>query len=481
MKKYILIAAALMCAATTMAQPALTKGMEGKRLDADELMAARYIGRQNNLDAWIMEGRKHVKQIVLTDLNLEPVSVAPVEKSGDYELLAATPSAYRTGVLLAQKGQKRLVVLRGEIDAESRALVESPDTVASFDYGRKDVCMVWGATSPSGRYAALICVVQMTEEKQYGAYAVLFDERMHRIWDRDYAMGSLHDVWVTDDGRVVTLGEEREGGESHFVFNLMDSTHSITYDATVKCDPVQQMHLAQVVGPYAVAVGTYSPLTGKGSEKMTAGVMTLTFHLDSAMLTGVTMRPLQNEDMNTLLNRKTKKIQKSQELDHVAHLGCVPTPYGAVLALGRVMEVEESSNGGNVTRTGYATGVNLVAVDTTGHVRWVRNLRRNDVCEGGGKPTLGITTVGDKVCVVKSEHAKMPTTYELSDEAKTFKQGNKGNVVIYSVDADGNVQKLLLESKSKLTVLRALTRQDGTLLYLGQVGKKVRLAELRGM
>ena len=185
--------------------------------------------------------------------------------------------------------------------------------------------------------------------------------------------------------------------------------------------------------------------------------------------------------MNILLNEKTKKIQKAQALDHVKHLGCVATPYGAVLALGRDMVVERSSNGGSVTRTGYGTGVMMAAVDTTGRVCWVRNLRRNDVNEEGERPTLGIAAVGNRVCVVKSEHAKMPSIYDISNEAKQMKQGDKGNVVVYAVDAEGQVEKLLLEAKSKQTVVRALTRHDGTLVYLSRTGKKSRLAELRGM
>ena len=479
-KTAMMIVAVLLCGAAT-AQPALMKGMESKRMDAEELQQARYVGEQNKMDVWIMEGRRHVKQVVLTDANLEPVSVAPIEGSGNLEVLAATATAYRTGVLMADRGSKRTVVLRGEVDADSRALVERLDTVVTFDYGRKDVCMVWGASSPSGRYSALVAVVQMKEEKQYTAYAALFDGRMQRLWHREYAMGSMHDVMVTDDGRVVTLGEEREGEETHFVFNVMDSMRASTFDAVVKCDPVQGMHLVNVVGPYAVAAGTYCPPSGRNADKVTAGVLTLSFHLDSAQLAGVMMRPLQNEDMNVLQNEKTKKLQKQQVLDHVVQLGSVPTGYGAVLALSRELEMERTSNGGNAVREGYGMGVCLVAVDTTGLVRWVRNIRRNDMRNEGGRPTLGLAAAGERVCVVKSEHAKMPAIYDISDDAKQMKQGEKGNVVVYAADADGNVEKLVLETKSKLTVLRALTRADGTLVYLGELGKKTRLAELRGM
>ena len=263
------------------------------------------------------------------------------------------------------------------------------------------------------------------------------------------------------------------------MFNILDSVHAVSYGVSVKCDPVSAIHLANVVGSRAIVMGTYHPASGKNADKITSGVLTLAFDLDAAELVGVNMRPFQNEDMNIFLNRKTKKIQKEQECDHIVDLGCVATPYGAVLALGRDMAVEKSSNSGSVSREGYGQGVNLVATDTSGRVRWVRNLRRNDLREDGGTPPLGVSTADGKVCVVKVEHAKMPSIYDISDEAKQFKQGDKGNLVVYTVDANGVTEKLLLEVKSKQTVFRALTRLDDTLLIFSGRGGKTRLAELR--
>lgn len=473
------VAAALTMTASVCAQPALTKGMEGKRLSAEELTAARYVGTLDNMDAWIMEGRKHVKQVVLTDLNLEPVSVAPIAGSNDLEVLAASVDGRRTGVLLADRGNKRTVVLRCEVDADSRAMVESYDTVTALQYGRKDVCMVWGATSPSGNYNALVCVTQLNETKQYSTYIALFDGRMHKLWSKEYALGSLSDVLVTDDGRIVTMGEERDAMESHFIFNVLDSVRATTYDAVVKCDPVVDFHLTNVVDRYAVAVGTYRPEGGKKMEKMTAGVMTLSFDLDSAVLAGVMMRPFQNEDMNIFLNAKTKKIQKNQMCDHIVMLGRVATSYGAAVALSREMVIEKTSNSGSVSREGYGVGISLVAVDTTGHVRWVRNLRRNDIMDDDNMVTLGVAMLDGKVCVAKKEGAKYPAIYDISNDAKKFKAGDKGNLVVYTVDADGTTEKLLLEKKSKHTVFRTLTRPDDTLLIFGSNGKKTRLLELR--
>lgn len=476
-KTMMFLLAALMGTAVLEAQPALRKGLEGKRLDREELAQARYVGRMDQLDAWVMEGKKHTKQVVLTDVNLEPVSALAVEGSSEMDVLAATVDGRHAALLLVQRGSKRTVVVRCELDFDHYALV-GYDTVATFDYGRKDECMLWGASSPSGNHSAMVCIIQLNESKQYFTSTLLFDGRMYRQWEKEYGLGSMHEMAVTDDGMIVTLGEERNGEEEHFVFNVMDSGRAATYDAVVKCDPVGEVHLANVVDGRAVAVGVYRPAMGRNAEKMTAGILTLTFDVRTATTAGFTMRPFQNEDMNIFMNTKTRKIQKDQVCDHIVVQGWAPTPYGAVLALGRQVEVERTSETGSVRREGYALGLNMTAVDTTGHVRWVRNVRRSEMSDGGGVPALGFATVGDRVCVVKCEDSKTPLTYDISNETRRIEQGDKGNLVLYSVASDGTVEKLLLERKSKHTVFRALRSGDGKLLFLSSVGKKTRMAEL---
>jgi len=479
MKKMVLLLTAVMMAATLSAQPALRKGMESKHVAPDDLQAARYMGRIDKLDAWIMEGRKHVKQVVLTDVNMEPVSVSTIEDSKDMEVLAAGVDDIYAAVLLVHKSNKRTVLMRCLINTESHA-IEKYDTVIAFDYGRKDVCMLWGATSPSGNHNAFVCVIQMNETNQYYTTTVMFDGRMERQWEKEFELGSMHEMLVTDDGLLVTLGEDRdeEQEQSHFIFNVMDSANAASYDAVVKCNPVAELHLGNVVDDCAIVAGTYRPTSGRDADKKIAGVLTMSFNVRTAAMPGLTMRPLQNEDMNIFLNTKTRKIQRDQECDHLEVMGLIPTSYGAVLAVGHNMRVEKTTNGGSVKHEGYGVGVNLTAVDTSGHVRWVRNLRRNDMLEGEGLPTLGLAALDDMMCVVKSEHAKTPAIYDISDDARRFVQGDKGNVVIYTIADDGTTQKLLLETKSKQTVVRMMPDGDKRLLIFSKQGKKTRLAEL---
>lgn len=474
-KKITILMASVMACLAMVAQPALQRGAESKALDMDDLMKGRYIGRSERADVWVMEGRRHVKQVVRMDLNMQSVQSTPLAKSGDLQVLAATlDDEGDASVLLADQSDNR----HSRVLA-ARTVREGYDTLLNWEHGRRDNCMLWGASSPSGDRLAFVAVLQLNETKQYRTWIAVYDQKLQLLWEREFALGSLSDVMVTDSGRVVTLGIEEDEVETHFIFNTMDAHGASSYDATVKCDPIREVHLASVVGPVAVAAGTYMPTGMRKADRYTAGVIGLAFDLDVAELKGVTMRPFQNEDMNVFLNKKTKKIQRSQVMDHVKTLATMPTGYGAVVALSH-QRLEETSEEGGTRRDGYSVGVHLVAVDTTGHVRWVRNVRRMAHQKGGDDQLkVGLASMGDRICMVMNESAKEPTVYDIANAGREVEPGDKGNIVVYTMDEDGTTNKLLLEVKSKQTVMRALPSADGSLLYYTLRGSKCRAAELK--
>ena len=481
MKKMVLAVCLLAAlAGSAAAQPALEKGMDSKRFTTEELNKVRYVGAVDRNSCWITEGKKHVKQVAVLNVDLESPVTVVLPGSGDMDVLAASIEGRQVAVMLAdQSEKKRTVVYRAEVDLDTRS-VRSYDTLLGFGYDRKDKCMVWGATSPDGRYNALVGILQYHDSERYQSMVVLYDGNMNSIWNKEFALGSMHDLMVTNEGRIVTFGREEYEGEVRFVFNTLDADRAASYAATVKCDPVEDIHLVSVVGPYAVAAGTFHPGDVRKADQFTAGVMTLSFHLDSSTHSGITMRPFQNEDINMFLNRKTKKIQKEQYCDHIVNLGTTPTAFGGVIALGRRVLVETTSQNGVVKRAGRTTGVHLAAVDTLGRVRWVRNLRRNAVQKEGDEMLgLGVSYVDGKVCVVMTEHPKSPMVYDIADDAHETSVGSAGNVVLYTISNTGDTQKLLLERKVKQAVFRQVAgRNDGLLFFSGN-GKKCRLAELK--
>lgn len=475
--KRIVILLLLAMAGTLAAQQAVySKGLENKKRDLEQMQRAYYLGVHDNLDCWIMEGRRHVKQFVVTDHNLFASRVIDLPESNGTHLLTATMNDRHATVLVMEHvSKKQTVALRYTIYLDSM-ICGVADTVEVFNHEKKDRCFLWGATSPSGNHSALVGVVRHSDKQQYSARVVLMDSDMDREWDKDFALGTLHNVKVTDDGRIVTFGIEPEGEETHFVFNVVDRERADKYSVAAKCDPIKEMNLVTVNGKHAIAAGTFLSTEGKNR---TGGVLALSFQLDSASLTGLTMRSFTNEDVNMFLNKDTKKVQRDLTVDHVRTLSTVATDYGAAVLVGRSYRTENVLPSGAAKKVCYASGLHCLAVDTLGNIKWVRNIRRSDLQKDSYEFLwVALHVNKDDVMILKSEHPKMPSTYEISSAARDCEMGDKSNIVLYTLHPDGEVQKLVVEPKTKHNVFRTIQRADGSVMVLTEDGSKVRLAKL---
>ena len=461
------------------------KNLEGKKLDAAFVREARYLGQYDGLYCFVGDGYKHRKRLVLVDHNMEPLRVMEMpESSANCDVMASSISGSTVSMLLVDNDPRgQALVFRGSYDLDSMRPAEGGrglELLDSVPFGRNDRCLVWAGTSPNARYNGIVMIVEFTDRKQYSAKAVLFDAQMKEVWHYDYAMGSMNDLKVTDDGSIVTLGYEIEGEETHFVFNIMDAKRGDTYDAVIKCDPIRELKLAGVLGSHIMAVGLFNPWEAHTGSNVCGGVVGLSFDKDSAILTGFTMRPFQNEDINIMYNTKTKKVQREQEVELVSVVGTVMTQEGAVVAVGRNYSRENIEDNGSVTYSYHRVGLHLVSVDTLGHVRWARNIRRNDMQKKNDNMlNVSLLQNNGRIYIMKSENKKYPAIYDIAKEAKEFKVGSKGNLVLYSIGREGDVEKSVIERKTPYSLVRSLVRPDGVMALYTQDGSRTRVVELR--
>lgn len=460
-------------------QVVCNKGMESKHkvINVELMKDAQYLGVHNNLNCWITEGKKHTKVLVMTDHDLMVKKMVAMAESGDREVLAAVMNEKHVSVLaLDRESRKQTVVYRYTLwlDSISNGIA---DTVQVIDHGKKDKCTVWGASSPSGSHTALVTVVEYADKREYSTHITMMDDDLDREWEKEYALKTMQNIQVTDDGRIVTFGIEREPEETHFVFNVIDKDRADSFLAAAKCDPIKEMNLVTVNGNHAIAAGTFFSTTGK---HRTGGVLAMSVNLDSASISGLTIRAFSNEDINIFLNKDTKKTQRDYTIDRVRTLSTTGTDYGAVMLVGRSFKAETVQSNGAPKSVYFASGMHCVAIDTLGNVKWVRNLRRSDMQKNEGyMMDVSVHGDGEDVRIVKMENPKMPKTYDIGPAAKTCKLGEKANMVLYSIKADGEVKKIVVEPKTKQSIYRTLSRADGSLLILSDKGGKMRQAVLK--
>lgn len=488
-KSILLIVAVCMVAVSAVAQPRfeVMANQDGKKIKAEFVREAKYIGLYEGLYCFVGEGRRHSKQLVLVDHNMEPLrSMELPESTTNCDFMAGSISGNNAGLLFVDNDERhRAMIYTSTMDLDSMCPADSGVglmMVDSIAFGKKDRFMVWAATSENGQYNAAVQVLEYTERKQYSAKVVLFDGRMHQLWSKEYAIGSMDNLYVTNDGTVVTLGHEPEGDETRFVYNIVNEKRADTYAAIVKCDPIRELRLAGVVDNHIMAVGLFTPKGARERDNLCGGVVGISFDMDSAIITGFTMRPFMNEDVNILLNKKTKKVQRTQEVNLASIVGTVLTDNGVVMAVGRNYAKDNVENNGTVSRLFYRVGLHVVAVDTKGRISWVRNIRRNDY-ESGDDGLLNVTMLHNngQTYIIKSENRKLPAIYDISKDAKEYKVDTKGNLVVYAISDDGEVEKTVVYKKTPYGLVRGMLRPDGKMALFSQNGSRTRIWELKAL
>ena len=483
--KQIAIIPLLLLALCGTAQTKVTveQGAESKKVAARYLASAQQIGTYEGLNCWVGETKGERLTVMLTDHNMEPLRSMELPKGEQLRVLATTIDDKIAHLLLAEEGYHRMTLLyTSDIDLETMRPVEGtlPLTlIDSIGYGKKDECKVWAAASANGMYAGYLVVVEYKDRRQYSSRTVMLDRSMKEVWNKEFAIGSMDELTVTDDGTVVTLGYEEDEETTQFIFNVISKSKADAYEVSMKCDPIRELHLAGVVGRHAMAMGLFRPRDSHPNDNEAGGVVGLSFHIDSAALSGFTLRPFMNEDMNILDNKKTKKIQREQKIDFVSMNALTLTDFGAVIAVGRNYERTYKEDNGMTSHDHHRVGLHMVAMDTVAGIKWVRNVRRNDMQKNGDE-LLNVSLLyhNGHTLLMKSECPKYPAIYDISKDAKEFEMDSKSNLVMYRIADDGEVEKMTIAGKTPFALLKVGHALDGKLLLMCANGKRTRQTKI---
>lgn len=487
MKKYLTIVAAMALWGGVMAQSGevgLVKGNESKAVDKEDVQHANFVGSIGEQSYWLTkeDDRDGDWSVFAVDLNMKDPKWLRLPIDEKYELVALARQGSMASVVMVDSSRsKKTMVVKFSVDLDSMSLVDGKiDTLCDYDLGKGDRCYVWGAVSDNGLYVGLLTLRQFKAKKQYVSEVALFDNGLNELWRKDFPVGTTSCLAVTDGGEVLTLGNERAGAAERFLVSVVGAKTGENYSMEVTCDRVKDMRIVSVSGRKMICAGLFSPTDTDPDDRLIGGTAMMAFDLDSAKITNFTLNPFQNEDVNILLNKKTKKVQRDKVVPMVVPLASTGMPWGAVLAVGHRHMLRFQNANGTVSTTYYTQGIQMVAIDTDGGVKWVRNMRRNDFEKGSdGLLYIGLFGEGDTVCMLKMESPKYPEEYNIAGEAKEYEAGEKGNLVLYRVAENGDVTKTILEPKTKHMLLMAAKSGEDSVLAVTQKGSKSRLVEMK--
>lgn len=467
----------------------IAKGEPGKEMDEEMVRTGWFLGQRGEHDCWLTRTKDGPKsfvrrddwQVVEVDRNLRVQGRLELPMSRKCEVVTARQLGSRADVILVDSSDaKRLTVVKVQVDLDSMMLQgHRLDTLANYALESGNKSYVWGERSENDEYIGVLVVVQKPRSHQYMAEAMMYDDEMEQVWRREYAVGTTSSIGVSNEGEMVTLGYEGAEGGVRFTINVLGHRTGDTYGLTMACDRIKAMQIVDIRDRKVQCVGLFSPSDSHPKEKLVGGTVSMVFDMDSASMTGFVVRPFQNEDVNILLNKKTKKIQREQEVPMVTPLAVVRMPYGVVMAVGHRHVMRYKNANGTIETSYFAQGIHLVATDRDGNVKWTRNIRRNDMQKDTDeKLYVALFAMGDEVCLMKSESRKYPASYDIAKEAKEFEMGDKSNLVLYRVSEEGEVSKTILEQKTKHSLVSAAKKGDREAVALTLDGSKSRRMEM---
>ena len=454
-----------MLAATACSQPSIKfrPGNEAKSFGKTLLTDAVGIGAADGYDYWLHCGDRNGIGILSTDSTLHHARQTTLPHSSHYTMLAASHNDRQVALLLADahsSHEASILTARIALDTlENYAF----DELKHYDLGRHDQFYCWGASSPNGQYNAVVAVVEYTDSKQYEATVMLLDAEMRPLWEREYAVGTLEEVAVSDEGCIVTLGCEQSDFGADLVFNIFTASRSRTCTIASEAGYIRHLHLAHLTQHHALAMGTFSPAHLKGHEHLCGGLYTVAISLDSATVTHSTLRRFTDEDIAVFYNHESGGKGATTVADHVEVVDLLPTASGALLALERHFAVD--SHGDTLDEAGsttYHVGLQIASADTLGRLQWVRNVRSCDVRKGNDESATSLLLAwGEGLAIVKNENSKTPDNYTTATPVRPCEGDAKSNLVVYLVDGDGAMVKQRIEGKTRHTALAANRRSEG--------------------
>lgn len=471
-------------------------GEESKKVEPDMMMNAHYLGSLEGLDIWLTRSDEGVKgfvnkrdwHLVKFSDGLFPMERVDLPATNRCQLLAAVGAKenvdgiHSASVLLVDSSARgRTTVLKARLSTDTLRLEGGKlDTVDNFTYSRKDLCKVWSAVSPNGKYMAVLTIVQYVERREYIAVSRVFDENLKEVWSKDYAVGVTDDIFVDDEGTMYTLGLESTSNGMRFLLNVMNRAGADSYRMDIQCDPIHDLRIVNVIGKKALCAGLVTMLSADVDKDLTSGVATMVFDVDSMSAAEFKIRFFQNEDKNILMNKHTKKVRREQDMPMVDMLGSIRMPYGAVVAVGHHHVLHYTNANGTVEDSWYAQGIHMMAFDTVGNLMWVRNIRRCDETDiADGILNLHLFADGDNACLLKNENRKEPAEYNIAEEGREYEVGDKSNLVLYSIAPGGEVSKSIIEKETKHALANIGRRADGSWVLLSFRGSRCRMAVMK--
>jgi len=420
-----------------------------------------------------------VKGIMVREVNREykESKCVKIDKTKAYGIMHAQRDGNSMHVIVSSV-EKKAVIIRHVTVNLSSFTVESDKEILNREIGKKEFFYHWTACSANGNFGLVYAVVN-EKDNTADVQGMLFDRSMKTIWAHSLNIGSIAQILVTDDGRIVTGGFSNGEGNTDgaaLVFAIADGlgTHGGHCTSVSK---VGELALLNVFGDKVLATaletstgtgwaGTFTAGRVFTSGTIYTGCTAYLFDVAAGQVVNTDRHPFSKADARVFYNASVVSDITSPDVNFLSLRAKVTTPTGGAALYGRTwMEtVTQTRNGvstGMSSSVYYYKGMMLVKADSTGHIVWMKPLMHDNGNNGdfAENTETDLVAEGDDIYLITNESPKDGDTYDPNNAARRVVMVVHGAISAYHFSPEGSVSKQKLTADGINLIMTPLRRQ----------------------
>ena len=433
---------------------------ENKKVNNGQVSDIRYLAEEDGLmiavtnDYSIVLGN-YMKRCIMAlaiDKDMNVVRSVEIPESKRSKILATSYFEGNIYILTSHKDRNGTIYERFVVDSRNMQMVGEPKTIFTYNKERKDDDYVWASQSPNKTLTGLIHITTNRKSDKFEAVEILLDEEMNIEWQREYPIYSLSNMFVTDDGELITIGRSSGSAASIYISVVNEANaYDISAETPIYIDDVR---LVSIKNGKILGLGYGSTEENIAYFGISANVKTQETHFD--------YKTISDMDRNVFANKDQGKKSKSPSVDRILLKHSQATDFGAVATIQNRWVVEVCDQNGACRVTSYQEGVLIFGVDVDGNITWHHAIRSS--LKQKGFPTLianAVCVEGDDVYFIQSEKPNWPATYTLTKKLSTFKvNGGSKTLGVYHIGPNGSIAKST-ETLDKSTIMTEKTIKSG--------------------
>lgn len=415
------------------------------------------IGVTNRYTSLLGKYIKKECKVVAFDNDMNISGTLDIPKTKDHENLAATLYNGKVYILTRRSDRSEVVYERFVVDPTTMQLSEEPTVLYRYTSQRKDDNYYWANQSPDGMLTGLIHITTNRKNDKFEAVEFLLDEEMKVEWQQEYPIYSLSHLIVTNDGELVTIGNDgaKTGTRSNIYISILDADNAIDMSETLNVTVTNNRLISYSDGKVLA--------TGFGvNTRNTDDIQYFGIAADNKLQQiNVSYKSLTDNEKNVFVNRNYGSKPKTPATEAMIMRHYEPTEFGGVCTI-HIRWNETICNQNGCRLTAYQEGVLIYGIDKDGEIIWHHPIRSSSK-EKNSELTISssLCVDGNNVYFFQSESPKWPQTYNMDKKLKTFVLNNGSkNIGVYRINSDGKITKNVL-TLAKKNVLSCSLQRNG--------------------